>query len=54
MFEEYGVIKTIKIVRDQSKPNDVVGLIRYPNTKGGKRGEKEKKRENREKQDVRR
>jgi hypothetical protein len=32
MFGQYGAIKTVKIVRDLN-PNDVVGLVRYPEYK---------------------
>ena len=28
-FDKFGLIESVKIVRDQNKPDDVVGLVRY-------------------------
>ena len=51
-FKEFGLIETVKIVRTPNKPNDVVGLVRYPNNKkkekereGGEGRQKEKEKE---------
>jgi hypothetical protein len=30
MFEEFGEIITVRVVRDVGKPYDVIGFVRYP------------------------